>query len=193
MGPVRRWDPALPIRALGELPPALRDVLAGARLPAGEGPADAIVVLGAQVLPGGVPSGSLRARAEAAAELWHAGAAPRIVTTGAHHLQPPGEAVVARDLLLARGVPADAIAIEEKSRNTKGNLLFARGILPPEVLRVWIVTEPFHMARALAIARAVGFDPLPWPVHSPAWRRPTSRARLLLRDGVSLAFHRAGA
>lgn len=193
MGPVRRWDPALPIRALGELPPALRDVLAGARLPAGEGPADAIVVLGAQVLPGGVPSGSLRARAEAAAELWHAGAAPRIVTTGAHHLQPPGEAVVARDLLLARGVPADAIAIEEKSRNTKGNLLFARGILPPEVLRVWIVTEPFHMARALAIARAVGFDPLPWPVQSPAWRRPTSRARLLLRDGVSLAFHRAGA
>ncbi len=190
---MRRWDPALPIRALGGLAPALRDVVAGSRLPPGEGPADAIVVLGATVLPGGVPSGSLRARAEAAAELWHAGAAPRIVTTGAHHLHPPGEAVVARELLLARGVPADVIAIEEKSRNTKGNLLFARGILPAEVVRVWIVTEPFHMARALLIAQAVGFDPLAWPVDSPAWRRPTSRLKLLVRDGVSLAFHRAGA
>lgn len=135
----------------------------------------------------------MRARAEAAADLWHAGAAPRVITTGAHHLQPPGEAVVARDLLLARGVPASVVDIEDKSRNTKGNLLFARGILPPGLSRVWIVTEPFHIARALAIARTVGFDPLPWPVRSPAWRRPTSRARLLLRDAVSMAFHRAGA
>ncbi|MFN7147439.1 MAG: YdcF family protein [Myxococcota bacterium] len=190
---MRRWDPALPLRAVGELAPALRDVVAGARIPAGEGPADAIIVLGATVLPGGVPSGSLRARAEAAAALFHAGGAPRIVTTGAHHLRPPGEAVVARDILLARGVPDAVIAIEDKSRNTKGNLLFARGILPAELVRVWIVTEPFHMARSLAIARGVGFDPLPWPVDSPAWRRPTSRLKLLVRDGVSLAFHRAGA
>jgi uncharacterized SAM-binding protein YcdF (DUF218 family) len=190
---VRRWDPALPIRALGALGPALRDVVAGTRLPPGEGPAHAIIVLGAAVLPGGVPSGSLRARAEAAADLWHAGGAPRIVTTGAHHLRPPGEAVVARDLLRARGVPEDVIAIEDKSRNTKGNLHFARGILPPDVVRVWIVTEPFHMARALLIARSVGFEPLAWPVDSPAWRRPGSRLKLLVRDAVSLAFHRAGA
>src|SRR5688572_22368796 len=91
---MRRWDPSLPLRAVKELPPALREVWAGTRLSAGEGPADAIVVLGASVLPGGVASGSLRARAEGAAALWHAGGAPRIVTTGAHHLNPPGEAVV---------------------------------------------------------------------------------------------------
>ncbi len=190
---MRRWDPTLPLRALTELAPAFRAVWAGARLPADEGPADAIVVLGATVLPGGVASGSLRARAEGAAALWHATGTPRIVTTGAHHLNPPGEAVVARAILLGKGVPDAIIAIEDKSRNTQGNLLFARGILPPDVRRVWIVTEPFHMARALAIARVVGFEPLAWPVDSPAWRRPTSRLKHLVRDGVSLAFHRAGA
>ncbi|MES2641550.1 MAG: YdcF family protein [Myxococcota bacterium] len=190
---MRRWDPALPLRAASELVPAFQAVWAGARLPAAEGPADAIIVLGATVLPGGVASGSLRARAEAGAALFHAGGAPRIVTTGAHHLNPPGEAVVARSILLAKGVPDSAITIEDKSRNTKSNLLNSRGILPNEVLRVWIVTEPFHMARALAIARDVGFEPLAWPVDSPAWRRPASRLRHLVRDGISFAFHRAGA
>lgn len=190
---MRRWDPALPFRAVTELVPAFRAVWEGTRLPPGEGPADAIVVLGATVLPGGVASGSLRARAEAGAALFHAGGAPRIVTTGAHHLNPPGEAVVARAILLAKGVPDAAVTIEDKSRNTQGNLLNTRGILPKEIVRVWIVTEPFHMARALAIARAVGFEPLPWPVDSPAWRRPASRVKHLFRDGVSLAFHRAGA
>ncbi|MDP2314081.1 MAG: YdcF family protein [Pseudomonadota bacterium] len=178
---------------MSEIGPAFRDVWAGARLPADEGPADAIVVLGATVLPGGVASGSLRARAEAAAALWLAGGAPRIVTTGAHHLNPPGEAVVARAILLGKGVPDAAITIEDKSRNTKGNLLFTRGILPAEIVRVWIVTEPFHMARALAIARDVGFEPLAWPVDSPAWGRPGSRLKHLVRDGVSFAFYRAGA
>ncbi|MDP2309526.1 MAG: YdcF family protein [Pseudomonadota bacterium] len=189
---MRRWDPALPLRAASQLVPAFRAVWEGARLPPGEGPADAIIVLGATVLPGGVASGSLRARAEAGAALFLAGAAPRIVTTGAHHLNPPGEAVVARAILLGKGVPEAAILVEDKSRNTQGNLLNTRGILPKEVVRVWIVTEPFHMARALSIARAVGFEPLAWPVDSPAWRRPASRLRHLVRDGVSYAFHRAG-
>lgn len=189
---MRRWDPAVPLRAAGQLGPALREVLAGTRLEAAEGTADAIVVLGAVVLADGRPSPSLRARAEGAAALWHAGGAPRIVCTGAHHMRPPGEAVVAREVLLGLGVPDAAVLLEEKSRNTIGNLENARGVLPATVERVWIVTEPFHMARALRIARRVGFDPLPYPVTSPAWSRPASRVRWVLRDSVSLAFLLAG-
>lgn len=188
---MRRWDVGLPLRMVAELAPATRVVREGARLAPGEGPADAILVLGARVLPGGVPSGSLRARAEAAAALWHAGGAPHVVTTGATHGQPPGEAVVARGLLLAAGVPEAVIRLEEKSRNTRGNMLFARGLV--EGSRVWIVTEPFHMGRALVLAREVGFEPLPWPVVSPAWGRPLDRWRLLARDVVATAFVRAGA
>ena len=167
-------------------------MLAGTRLLGDAGNADAIIVLGALVLPGGEPSGSLRARASAAAALFHEGRAPVVVATGAHHQQPPGEAVVTRRLLRAGGVPDAAILLEEKSRNTHGNLLFARGLVP-EANRVLLVTEPFHMARALRLARAVGFaDPRPWPVVSPAWGRPRDRWRLLLRDAGSLAVVRAG-
>lgn len=190
---MRRWDPALPLRAARLVGPATREVLAGTRLVAAEGVAEAAIVLGAAVLPDGTASPSLYARAEGAAALWHEGRAPRIVCTGAHHLRPPGEAVVARGVLVALGVPEDAVLLEEKSRNTHGNLSFSRGVLGDEVRRVWIVTEPFHMGRALRIARAVGFEPLPWPVESPAWRRPASRVRWVARDCLSMAFHLAGA
>lgn len=186
---VRRWDPTVIPRAAGLLPRAAGEVWAGARLGPGEGVADAIVVLGARVLAGGVPSGSLRARAEAAAALWHRGGAPVVVTTGAHHLHPPGEAVVARALLLELGVPDEAIRVEDKSRNTRGNLLYARPLVDGP--RAWIVTEPFHLGRALYLARLAGFDPLPYPVDSPAWRRPTSRLRLVGRDILSMALHLA--
>lgn len=189
---MRRWDPGLPLRALGQLSGAAQEVIAGARLPGETGQADAIIVLGALVLPDGEPSGSLRARAAAAAELYHEGRAGIVVATGAHHQQPPGEAIVTRRLLLAAGVPDSAILLEEKSRNTHGNLLFARGLVP-HAHRVLLVTEPFHLARALRLARMVGFsEPLPWPVISPAWGRPVDRWRLTLRDIGSLAVVRAG-
>jgi uncharacterized SAM-binding protein YcdF (DUF218 family) len=189
---MRRWDPSTPLRVLPELAPALHDVLSGARLSAGSGPADAIVVLGAAVLPDGQPSASLRARAEGAAALWRLDVAPCVVCTGAHHLRPPGEAVVAAGLLRAAGVPDAALLLDEKSRNTRGNLEMTRGLLP-SARRIYVVTEPFHMGRSLWIARGFGFDPVPWPVRSRAWERVPARLRWLARDALSLALHRATA
>lgn len=187
---MRRWDLGVPFRAAAQFPAAVTDVWRGTRLPPSADNADAIVILGATVLPGGEPSGSLRARVEAAAELYFAGRAPLIVATGAHHRQPPGEAVVARRVLLAMGVPEGAVLIEEKSRNTSGNLLFARGLLP-EAGRIIVVTEPFHIARALFFAGLHGFpQAVAHPVLSPAWNRPWDRARLTIRDCFSMAIAR---
>lgn len=186
---MRRWEPDLVFRFARHLPAALTDVRRGTALQWDrDAQADAIVVLGCRLLPGGVPSGSLRARANAGADLFHAGGAPVIVTTGSSHEQPPGEAVVAAALLRERGVPDDAIRLEEKSRNTEGNFAFSVSLCPGP--RIYVVTEPFHMARALLIARTYGFDPLPYPVVSPAWGRPWDRARLTARDAVSLAWWR---
>ncbi|MSP55432.1 MAG: YdcF family protein [Myxococcales bacterium] len=184
---MHRWDPDLFFRFARHLPAAMAEVRAGSRLSADQGlNADAIVILGCRLLPGGVASGSLRARAEAGATLFHTGVAPIIVTTGASHEQPPGEAIVAAAILRDHGVPEHAIRMEEKSRNTEGNFAFSRGLCPGPC--VYVVTEPFHMARALRIARVHGFDPIPHPVISPAWLRPWDRARLTARDAVSLAW-----
>lgn len=186
---MRRWEPETLFRFWGELPSALASVRVGTRLVADESLADAIIVLGCKLLPNGEPSGSLRARAEAGARLWLEGRAPVLITTGASHETPPGEAVVAAAIARAMGVPEAAIRLEEKSRNTDGNFAFSVGLMPGP--RVIVVTEPFHMARALAIAKAYRLDPIPYPVRSPAWERPMDRARLTVRDAVSFAWWRA--
>jgi uncharacterized SAM-binding protein YcdF (DUF218 family) len=188
---MRRWDAEVPVRALAELAPAAREVAHGTRRERATVPVDAIVILGAAVRPDGTPSESLRARVNGALEAWRDGLAPRIVCTGAHHARPPGEAVVAAGLLRDAGVPEHALALEDKSRTTLGNLRFARGLLHGARPRILVVTEPFHMGRALRIAREEGFDAHPWPVTSLAWERPASRVRWLLRDVASLAIHRA--
>ncbi len=186
---MHRWDSDLLVRFVRYLPGALAEVRTGAALRADSTEmADAIVVLGCRLLPGGEPSGSLRARAEAGAALFHRGVAPVIVTTGSSHEQPPGEAVVAARILRERGVPPDAIRMEEKSRNTDGNFAYSVSLCPGP--RIYVVTEPFHIARSLRIARVYGFDPIPFPVVSPAWTRPWDRTRLTARDAVSLAWWR---
>jgi uncharacterized SAM-binding protein YcdF (DUF218 family) len=186
---MRRWDPATPFRALRALPEAVSAVTRGARETGVPRPADAIVLLGAAVRPDGSPSPSLRARIDGAEACWRAGLAPVIVCTGAHHLHPPGEAVVAARELRSRGIPEAALLLDEKSRNTLGNLVQARGLLPERSREVFLVTEPFHMGRAMLLAEQVGFSPIPWPVTGPAWERPTSRAKWVARDILSLALH----
>jgi uncharacterized SAM-binding protein YcdF (DUF218 family) len=192
---MRRWDPTTPLRAVRALPDAARVVLDGTRAERSEVQADAIIVLGAAVLADGAPSRSLEARVAGAREAWRAGAAPLIVCTGAHHRHPPGEAVVAAGLLEAQGIPRSALLLEEKSRTTLGNLSYAHALLTQRSPhggtrpRVLVVTERFHMGRALHLAREVGLDAHPWAVGSPAWARPAARVRWLARDVASLALH----
>ncbi len=183
----------MPLRVPAALPAAAREVLAASRLSPATTPVDAIVLLGAAVRPDGTPSSSLRARIDGALAAWCARVAPVIVCTGAHHLHPPGEAVVSARALEAAGVPRAALMLDEKSRNTRGNLEMARGLLGVERRRVVLVTERFHLGRALALAAELGFEAGPWPVDSEVWRRPSGRARWLAREAVALALERAAA
>jgi uncharacterized SAM-binding protein YcdF (DUF218 family) len=120
---------------------------------------DLIVVLGAKVLEGGVPSPALIARVEHGAALWHSGVAPRLLLSGGVGRFPPSEAEVMRDLALARGVPHGRIVLEAGSRNTAGNarltaaLMRARGFAAAT-----IVSDPFHLLRARQHFRRYGFE-----------------------------------
>ncbi len=74
-------------------------------------------------------------------------------------LAPEGEQLAAA--LAAAGVPADAIAIDRRAKNTFDHPRTIRPILEARhVSRFVIVTSPTHMRRALAVFRAAGFDPV---------------------------------
>jgi uncharacterized SAM-binding protein YcdF (DUF218 family) len=96
-----------------------------------------------------------------AADLYHEGTAPFIVVSGGSRAVPEGsdfptEADAITDVLLSRGVPKDAIALERLASNTSENfwlsaeLLRDLGLSPSTFL---VVTKPYAERRIIATAR----------------------------------------
>ena len=120
-------------------------------------PADAIVVMGAAQYDGR-PSPQLAARLDHAADLWTVGVAPVMVVTGGNQ---PGdrftEAEASADYLVERGVPMESILQEAAGRSSYGSLKTVAALLHQRgLLRVVVVTDPFHSLRARLIAQELG-------------------------------------
>ncbi len=118
---------------------------------------DAIIVLGAQVKPDGVPSVQLQWRLDAAAKAWH-DVPCLIVTCGAQGSNEPApEAYVMRDELIRQGVSAELILTDAESFNTRQNIRHAAELLAGhDVETVVIVTSDYHLPRAMALAEDEG-------------------------------------
>jgi uncharacterized SAM-binding protein YcdF (DUF218 family) len=134
---------------------------------AADRPADAALVLGAAVL-GNEPSPVLAERLRHARQLLETGQVRAIVVTGGRSPEDDlSEAEASRDWLVAEGVPADAIVLENASRTTIENLLLARPVLRQAGLQsVLIVSDPLHMRRAMLIAERMGLDASPSPTQT---------------------------
>jgi uncharacterized SAM-binding protein YcdF (DUF218 family) len=75
------------------------------------------------------------------------------------------EAPEARKLLVALGVDASRIAIEDKSRNTDENARFTAALVHPQPDQIWlVVTSAYHMPRAMGLFAKAGFSVRAFPV-----------------------------
>jgi uncharacterized SAM-binding protein YcdF (DUF218 family) len=142
---------------------------------------DAIIVLGAALRRDRL-SKILRERVAAAAALYHAGAAPRIITTGGvTGSSTRSEADALAEGLCAAGVPRAAITVEDRAQTTAENARFTAALLGPA--RVWLVTQPFHARRAEYLFRRAGFAAQAWHVaDSVEYRDPRRAVRWYLRE-----------
>jgi uncharacterized SAM-binding protein YcdF (DUF218 family) len=123
------------------------------------GKADAIVVLGARVGPGSIPSLPLRFRAERAAELYNAGLAPFVIPTGGIGPFPPTEAEAAANVMSARGVPRDAIVLEPKATSTQESADYVAAIAGQRGWKnIILVSDPYHLLRASWLFSEYGFN-----------------------------------
>ena len=131
-----------------------------ARAPAG---LDALIVLGARVDPDG-PSPALRRRLNAVMAVLdeHPGAVI-IASGGQGPDEPMSEARCIREELVRRGVNPARIRLEEASTTTAENLAFSRALLPAPDARVGIVTNNYHVWRAVHLARRQGY-PRVWGI-----------------------------
>ena len=155
-----------------------------------EQPADAAVVLGCRLERDGSLSPVGEERITAGVDVWRRGLAPVLALTGGADLLAPR--TIAEAEALARrarslGVPDSALRIEPASRNTADNArLTAKILLPEGRKRVWVVTQPFHLRRALFWFRRAGFDPLGWHIaDSLQYRYPPTGARWVVREYIS--------
>ncbi|MGB3202600.1 MAG: YdcF family protein [Nodosilinea sp.] len=143
-------------------------------VPADSGlPADAIVVLGR--------GGDFRpSRVQVAAELWRQQRSPLIFASGR------GDAIEIGHMLEAAGIPAAAINGEPCSATINENALFTAALLPPDVRRLILVTDPPHMARSLLTFRSLGFEVIPHPSPVPDSLDFEHLQFLVLREWVGL-------
>ena len=137
----------------------------------------AAIVLGAAVWASG-PSPTLRRRALHGAALVTGGKAGLLICTGGLGLHPPAEGEAVARLAREAGVPEERIAVEDRSRTTWENILNALPLLSDP--RTIIVTDAWHMPRALMIARRLGLRATGSPC--PPGRRPAQRLRMALRE-----------
>lgn len=120
---------------------------------------DAIVVLGASQY-WGEPSPVFANRLDHAAQLYRDGVAAQVVTVGG---RIPGdrttEAQAGADYLAARGVPADAIVVVARGKDTISSL---EAVARLRQRYGWdsltLVSDRTHLARSAAIADSLGFD-----------------------------------
>jgi SanA protein len=116
--------------------------------------AQAALVLGAQVMPNGAPSSMLSDRISAGAELYKAGRVDKLLLSGDHSRKNYDEVGTMRRILLAQGIPAEDIFTDHAGFDTWDSAQRAKRVF--DVSSAVVVTQRFHMARALYDARRAG-------------------------------------
>jgi vancomycin permeability regulator SanA len=118
---------------------------------------DCIVILGASIWPGGVPSPILRDRLARAAELYQQGVADKIICTGGVGKYPPAEAEVCKEVLTKAGVAEANIILELSSHSTSDQAELVKEICDREGFKsIALVTSFFHEKRATQLFRRAG-------------------------------------
>ena len=121
---------------------------------------DAIIVLGAQVKRDGTPNVQLGWRLDAAYDAYAQKKVPVVVCGAQGKDEPVPEAEAMKIYLMGKGVSEQDILTDPDSFNTNQNLKNAAALLKEiqGVRKVLIVTSDYHVPRAMALAKDLGFD-----------------------------------
>lgn len=117
---------------------------------------DCILVLGAGVKADGTPSSMLEDRLEIGIELYFAGASDRMLMSGDHMQHNYDEVTVMKQHAIEAGVPSNVIFLDHAGLSTYESIWRAKELYGVET--VLIVTQEYHLYRALYLAQEMGMD-----------------------------------
>lgn len=126
-------------------------------LTAAQAPArDVAIIFGAEMYPSGRPSPYLRARLDLGAELYRGGLAKVLVVSGDNAPEHNRETTNMKRYLVDQGVPAERVVEDEHGLDTYDTCVRAREVFG--VTEALLVSQRYHLHRAVATCRAVGVD-----------------------------------
>ena len=114
------------------------------------------LVLGALVYPDGTPSPFLAARLDVAHRLYQAGKVQVVVVSGDNMAKEYNEPEAMRTYLVNAGMPAEKVVADYAGFDTYDSCARALRIFGVENLI--LVTQSYHLPRAVATCRALGVD-----------------------------------
>ncbi len=118
--------------------------------------ADAVLVLGAYVFPNGRVSDMLGDRLLTGLEIYEKGKASKILLSGDNGRVDYDEVNGMKNFVKERKVPSEDIFMDHAGFNTYESLYRARDIF--QIKKVIIVTQEYHLKRALYIAEKLGIE-----------------------------------
>ncbi|GAB6259513.1 YdcF family protein [Peribacillus sp. N1] len=131
------------------------------------GNADYLIILGARV-KGLVLSLSLQYRIDKTAEYLSANKQTVAIVSGG---KGPGEEIseakAMQQGLIAQGIEEARIMMEDKSTTTHENIVFSKELIPDTAASGLIVSNDFHIYRAVEIAKREGLDMKGLPAKTP--------------------------
>ena len=145
--------------------------------------ADAAIVLGASVWDNS-PSPVFAERINHAVDLYNDGYVDAIIMTGGTGKgNIRSEADIAGEYAEQKGVPAEAVFMEENSTITEENLVNAQKLMSEHgMTTALIVSDPLHMKRAMLYAKDLGMTAYSSPTPSTMYRSWKTKLPFLMRE-----------
>lgn len=155
------------------------------------------IILGCRV-NGEEVSGCLEERLERGLALYKGGQVQRLLVTGDHGHAAYDEVNAMKDWLLVRGVPAEHVFMDHAGFDTYDSMWRAREVFA--VGDAVVVSQAFHLPRAVYLARSLGIDAVGSSAdpdqgsvcRGSSIREPLARLKAVLNVLTNAAPHHAG-
>ena len=117
---------------------------------------DCIIVLGCQVRSDGTPRHMLEDRLRRGVALYDLGAAPKLLMSGDHGTESYDEVDAMKHYAVDAGVPSEDVFMDHAGFSTYDTVCRAKEIF--QAKKVLIVTQTYHLYRAMYIAKQLGLE-----------------------------------
>lgn len=117
---------------------------------------DAIIVLGASVYKNQTPSPMLKDRLDKSIELYNKGFSSKIIMSGDHSGDDYDEVTIMKNYAIGKNIASSGIYLDHYGIETYASMYNMKNVF--NLKKVLIVTQEYHLYRAIYIARSLGLE-----------------------------------